>query len=233
MKAFRLAVLTAVAASVLSVRTFAQVPTHTFYIFKISASIPVTIVTDGVAPNFIDKVTTKTLKTNDIANLALGQPTSTKLSSDIFLGMALAFEDLGQPVLSKMIVCDKSQTGPALVKAVVATLDTLDFRAAYLGARRKGSGYGTGQFVATTLGDPSKWAILQSPFTGSGLSAGPLQKVSFTNPIPVVSPVATASLAGRMKFRTTDSNNVTTTYEGIFARSSFKLTGKIIATFDQ
>lgn len=233
MKTLHLVVFAAIAVSMIPVRVLAQVPTHTFYIFKVTGSIPVTIITDGVAPNFIDKVTTKTLKTNDLVNLALGQPLTTKLPADIFLAMSLSFEDLGQPVLSKMIVCDKSQTGPALAKTVVATLDSLDFRTAYLGARRKGSGYGSGKFVDSTLGDPAKWAILQSPFVGSGLSAGPLQKISFTNPIPIVSPVATATLAGRMKFKNTDANNVTTTYEGIFPRAAFKLTGKIIATYDE
>ncbi|MEQ1861609.1 MAG: hypothetical protein ABMA13_16945 [Chthoniobacteraceae bacterium] len=225
MRTLRLAVATVLFLLALSPLACAQA-THTFYIFKISATIPVSVTTI----NFdIDRIATTKLKTNDLINLALGQAPGTRLDSDLFLAMSLTFHPSGDPVLSKMIVCDSSQTGPALVKTVVATLDTLDYDVAFLGGRRKGSGVGTGTFMTTTLGNPSKFAILASSFTGSGLSSGPLSKQQFSP--PRVSPVATATIQGRFKFRTTDRNNVTTDINGIVTRAAFKLSGKILGTY--
>jgi hypothetical protein len=204
--------------------------TNDFGIFKVAANVQVSMViisTDG--PDVIVK---KALASSDFINLALGRPLGTKINPKTeVLAAAVTFETHGAPPLSKLIVCDPSQDGVNQVKTTIATLSELDFQNAYENRRNVGFGYGKGNIVATTLGDPAKNGFVASTFQvsggGGGVHLDPRQNNENARPI------GSGNLQGPLKFIVTDKKNETTTFNGIVTRGTFTLSGKTIGTYTE
>lgn len=215
----------------------AQAP-QTYFIFKGSVTIPSTVLVVGQG-NAFDKLVKKTFTTNDIVNLALGRKLGSKVdpAKEIF-ALATYFEDSNRPItnpISKVVIYDKTASGPARIKAVVATLDSLDFVNAYQATRNTGLGYATGKLVAATQGDPAKYGLLQTAITGSGLVSGghstlPTPQNGFQQKATTM--LGTITFEGRLKFNTTDASNVTTVYDGIFNRGVMMFSGKLLDSVD-
>jgi hypothetical protein len=90
----------------------------------------------------------------------------------------------------------------------------------------KGVGVGKGVFQATTMGDPTKNAILEVTITGAANGAGE----HIFDKEEEVTPVATATFEGTFKFRFTE-NGTTTDWDGIVTKGKFRLAGKPIGNF--
>ena len=158
---------------VLAVLQTASVGATTYYVFKVTASIPVVrLVHPTQDPAFVDR---RTLLTNDVVNLALGRPLTTHVDpKTAVLALAMTFEQHStSSPLSKLIVFDPSQNGANQVVTVIATLSNLDWDSVATKTINSGQGLGNGQFMATTLGTPGKNGFLSSTFNGSGVCSGP------------------------------------------------------------
>lgn len=239
MKTLSLA-LFGLAAFLLSSRASAQVPIPTeYYVFKISATIPCSIVVPPADIEGYDKIVKRTFKTNDLINMALGQPLTTKIDPKhpVYLALATTFEDHQVTPASKIVIYDPAASGAARFKTTVMTLTTLDYINAQGPKRNGGSGVGTGKFVAATLGEPAKYGLLQTEFAGSGLASGPystfvdLPGMGRTQ-VPRPS-VGTAAIQGRLKFNMTDAGGTTTVYDGLFTKASFVLSAKLLGVVEE
>lgn len=198
--------------------------THETGVFNAKLMLPAQMVVLGEGPEY-DKVVKKTLKNNDIINLALGRPLSTKVNPKTeVLAAAVSFESPSNAPLSQLIVYDPTQNGQAGVVTVVATLQTLEWQNAYGSKVNSGFGVASGTFEATTLGFPSQNGFLASTFTGSGSATG---KHLYIVGDEKASPVATAFIKSHLKFVYTDTQG-THNFDGFVVNGTARLSGKPI-----
>lgn len=206
-----------------------------YFIFRASITIPATTVSIGEGANF-DKLVKRTFKTDDVINLALGRAPKTKIEKTLMLAVATYFEDGDRPIanpISRLVVYDKAAMGPNRIKAVVARLDSLDYVNAYQKSRNSGLGFATGHLVATTLGEPAKYGLLETTVTGSGLVSGghstiPTQQNNFQQQF--TTEIGSVTFQGHLKFNTTDSGGTTTVYDGLVSRGILMFSGKLVDT---
>jgi|GEM_PF-5154540 len=239
MKTLSLALL-CLATVLFQPRASAQIPVTTeYFVFKISATIPCSTFVPSPTIEGYDKIVKRTFKTNDLINLALGQPLTTKIDPKhpVYLALATTFENHQMTPVSKIVIYDPAAMGAARFKTTVMTLTTLDYINAQSAKRNGGVGVGTGKFVAATLGDPAKYGLLETEIAASGAASGPFS--TFMN-VPGIGntqvprpSVGTASAQGRLKFNTTDAAGTTTVYSGIFTRASFILSAKLLGVVEE
>lgn len=182
-------------------------------IFAIKVSLPVNVVVGG-------QIVQRTLKENDIVNLALGRPLGTKVdkNTEVLAAAVGAYEIVGQ-----VIVANPTQNGLAQVTTVVAEPTSLDVEKAYLNSGRQGLGTATGTVVATTLGNPALNALLTSTLWGGAGGKGK----GFESGSASVK----GSIAGRLSFRVTE-NGQTTTFAGFIVNGKGKVSGKPLGFYD-
>ncbi len=198
--------------------------THDTGVFNVKLMLPVQMVVLGQGPDY-DKVVKKTLNNNDVINLALGRPLSSKVNAKTeILAAAVSFESPSNAPLSQLIVYDPTQNGQAGVVTVVARLQTLEWQNAYGPSVNSGFGVASGTFQATTLGNPSQNGFLASTFSGSGSATG---KHLYIVGDEKASPVATAFIKSHLKFVYTDTQG-THSFDGFVVNGTARLSGKPI-----
>lgn len=198
--------------------------THETGVFKATLSLPAQMVVIGLGPDY-DKVVRKTLKNNDIINLALGRPLSTKVNTKTeVLAAAVSYESPSNAPLSQLIIYDPTQNGQAGVRAIVATLQTLEWQNAYGPSLNSGFGVARGTILATTVGNPSENGFLASTFSGGGSGTG---KHLYIVGDEKASPVASVFIQSHLKFVYTDTQG-THSFDGFVVNGTARLSGKPI-----
>jgi hypothetical protein len=174
-----------------------------------------------------DVVITRKLGNNEIINLALGRPLTTKVDkkTEVLAGVGTYADHANE---SKLIVFDPSQNGVAQIKVVVATLSALEFNNAYLPSKSSGTGFGTATFAATTLGTPAQNGFLLSTIQGGGSGSGPHDP--FVDGDHKIS--GKGDCHGRIKFNYTDGTG-THVFDGFVLKCQGKASGKAIGGFTQ
>lgn len=195
---------------------------HDVGVFKVTINLPAQMAVVGQQS---DTITRFTLNNTAIVNLALGRPMNTKLNAKTeVLAAAVSFESHSNAPLSQLVVYDPTQNGQAGVRAVVATLQTLNWQNAYENTINTGFGLATGTINATTLGTPAQNGFLTSTFQGGGSGSG---KHLFSVGDANASPKGTASIQANVKFVYTDSGG-THNFDGLVAAGTASLAGKPI-----
>lgn len=210
-----------------------------YFVFKVSATLPLTHVVLGAGS---DKVTTKTLSGNDLVNLALGRALGTPLTKDkeilvlgfTFAGPLDAEQRPTTPPLVKLMIYDKTAIGAARKVQEIATITSMDYQEAFVGAGHKGQGICAGNVLETPAvvpppGDPAKHKIFAAPFTGA---ATVTQGAGGFNSVDNFSLTA-KSISMRLKVMFTDKNNVLNTIDGYVVKGTFKTSGKRIDTYTE
>lgn len=192
-----------------------------FFVYNATFKIALQMVTED------DVVLTRKLGNNEIINLALGRPLTTKVDkkTEVLAGVGSYADHANE---SKLIVFDPSQNGVAQVKATVATLTALEFSNAYLPSKSQGTGFGTAVFPATTLGSPGQNGFLLSTIQGGGSGSGPHDP--FVDGAHKIS--GKGDCHGRIKFNYTDGSG-THVFDGFVAKCQGKASGKAIGGFSQ
>lgn len=205
-------------------RSVGLAQTHDVGVFKATLSLPAQMVVIGTGPDY-DKVVRKTLKNNDIINLALGRPLTTKVNVKTeVLAAAVSYESPTNAPVSQLVVYDPTQNGQAGVVTVVATLQTLEWQNAYGPGVNTGFGVASGTFLATTLGNPVENGFHASTFTGSGSGAG---KHLYIVSDEKAAPVGTASIHSHLQFVYTDTQG-THDFDGYVVSGTARISGKPI-----
>lgn len=212
--------LAAVAALFGAVRPAGAIPVD-FFVYNVTLKLVVQEVTPGGI------VVTRKLGNDEIVNLALGRPLTTKVDkkTEILAGAGTYAEHASE---SKLIVFDPSQNGPAQVTATVGTLSALDFENAGLPSKTTFLGFGTAQFAPTTLGDPAHNGFLQSTLQGGGNGSGTHDPFGLGQS----KVAAKGSMTGRVRFVFTDTNG-TQTFDGFVLKGQAKAGGKALGSFTQ
>lgn len=215
---FVLAGLVAIAALTSASRAFAV----SFYVYPATFKL----VVQSIPDQYGDLTLTKKLGNKEIINLALGRPLTTPIdkNTEVLAGAGTYADEAAQ---TKLIVFDPSQNGIAQIKAVVGTIQSLDFDKAYLASKSSGFGFGTTIFAATTLGTPAENGFLQSTLQGSGSGSGGHDPFGGTAKIS-----GKGTLSGRLHFVFTDAGG-THTFHGIVTKGQAKVSGKPIGGFTQ
>jgi hypothetical protein len=148
-------------------------------------------------------IATKTLKTADIVNLALGRPLSTKLDKAT---ETLAFAaDASTPGAGSTIVVFNPTTNTITATPFTTSnfilLSNQDFS--------KNVAYSNIDVQATTVGDFTHNALLATTFTVSGVGKSG-------------SSFSSTSVAGPVSFTFTDASNVPTTITGVVSKGKGK-----------
>jgi hypothetical protein len=224
MRAFRLRVLSA--ATALLVLGFAgPVLAVDFYVYK--ATVKIVAQQVFFNPNGNDIIVTRKIGNKEFINLALGRPLDTKIDSATEV-LAGAGTYANEAAASKLIIFDPSQNGLAQIKAVVGTIDSIDFTNAYLSSKSQGVGFGTASIAATTLGDPTKNGFLPFTLNCDGQGAGSHDPFGGNAKVS-----GKGNGQGRLRFVFTDASNVTQTFDGIIVKAQGKGGGKPIGGFTQ
>jgi len=203
-----------------TVRLAAAFPVD-FFVYDVT----VKLVLQEVTPAGV--VVTRKLGNNEIINLALGRPLTTKVDkkTEILAGAGTYAENASA---SKLIVFDPSQNGTAQVTATVGTLSALDFENASFPSKTTFLGFGTASFAPTTLGDPAHNGFLQSTLQGGGNGSGTHDPFGLGQS----KVAAKGSMTGRIRFVFTDANG-TQTFDGFVLKGQGKAGGKAIGSFIQ
>jgi hypothetical protein len=182
----------------------------TFLVFKATLELAVRFQTVDGGGNPI--VAVRKLKTNDVINLALGRSLATKPNKATEV-LALAADDSTPGPLSRLVVYNPATntfTTTVWTLSGVALFSNTDFS--------DNVGIGNATFAATTLGDPAKNGFSSTTLAGAGTGKGTGGSAK----------AASTALSGRVKFTTTDANNVTTTIDGLVVSAKFKAGGKTL-----
>jgi len=175
---------------------------HSPGVFRVQLSLPAEMVVKGTGANF-DTIARITLNDADIVNLVFGRPLTTKVNAKTeVLAAEVWFESTNSAPRSQLIIYDTTQNGQAGVRAVVATLQTLEWQNAYENIVNSGFGMATGVINATTNGTPALNGFLASPFDGAGSGLG---KHLFNVGDAHASPVASVSIHAHLNFVYTDT----------------------------
>lgn len=191
-----------------------------FFVYSASFKLVLQMVTNG------DVVLTRKLGNNEIINLALGRPLTTKVDkkTEILAGAGSYADHAAE---SQLIVFDPSQNGVGQIKAVVGTVTALDFSNAYLPAKSAGTGFGTAVFAATTHGNPAQNGFLLSTIQGGGQGSGNHDPFGGNAKIS-----GKGDVHGRIRFTFTDAGG-THAFDGYVLKGQAKVTGKPIGGFSQ
>jgi hypothetical protein len=191
-----------------------------FYVYPATIKLVLQTVTDD------DVVLTRKVGNNEIINLALGRPLSTKVdkATEVLAGAGTYADHASE---SKLIVFDPSQNGIAQIKAVVGTLTAIDFSNAYLASKSAGTGFGAALIAATTLGNPAQNGFLASNVQGGGQGAGNHDPFGGNAKIS-----GKGTVQGRVRFNYTDATG-THLFDGYVLKGQAKASGKPIGGFVQ
>jgi hypothetical protein len=182
-----------------------------FAVFAAKLSLSVDVVVGN-------QIVQRTLKENDIVNLALGRPLGTKVDKKTeVLAVAINADEL----IGTAIIFNPSQNGLAQVTTTVAEPTLKDFERAYLFSGGEGYGTITGTVVPTTLGTPSLNGLLASTLVAAGGGKSSAAR----------SAAVKGSLSGRLSFRVTE-NGQTTTLSGFIVNGKAKVSGKPLSLFE-
>jgi len=175
-----------------------------FEIEKATVTLPVVYQT--LDSHGLNVLATKTLKTDDLVNLALGRSLATKLDKSTEV-LAFAADASTPGAGSKLIVFNPT------TKTITATVWNFgnDFVLLSNDDFSKNSAYGSMVVVATTAGDPAHNGLLTTTLTAAG--TGKFGSLSST------------AVIGPVSFTFTDKNNVTTTINGIVLNGKAKGSG--------
>lgn len=217
---------------------------ETFVLFKAAATVPVTKVIPGffdpVSNDFVDEVlVSKTLKGNDLVNLALGRKLGTKVDAKKeVLALAVATEGPGTVAapLTRLVVYNPDPAvlaDPDKIKATVLTLSSLHFDAALIAKKQAGQGIGkvtvteTPAVAPDPVGDSTRNKLFATSLSGSGSASA---TVSPTDASLTNFTFKLTSLAGPLHFKYTDAKNATPVeIDGIVIKAAFTTTGKPLA----
>ena len=216
---------------------------ETLVIFKAAAALPVTMVIPGHfdGMDFVNDVrVSKTLKGDDLVNLAMGRSLGTKVDKTReVLALALADEgpgDVAAPT-TRVIVYNPDPavaTDPERIKATIFTLSALSFDAATISGKPTGQGIGTVAVTPTPdpppdpAGDATKNALLATSLDGAAIASATLSSVdaSITG-----FKVTLKGLGGAFHFKYTDAKHpASTDIDGILISGMFTTTGKPLKT---
>ncbi|MEO8351010.1 MAG: hypothetical protein ABI680_04725 [Chthoniobacteraceae bacterium] len=193
-----------------------------FFVYNAGAALKVTAIQVG---DRADKPLNRTIRTNDLINLALGRSLGTRVdkATEVLGAAVVPFEDPSSAPLGKLIVFNP-QTN--VVTATVANLSELDYNTAYLSKSSKGQGFGSGTFVETALGDASQGKLFASRFAGSAKAKGAHDpfggKVAITG---------VASISGRVHVSGKDKKGASVDVDGIMTKGTVKISGSPIGSF--
>jgi len=179
----------------------------TFAVYKVSVTLPVVHQTLNAQGKQV--LATRTLKTPDIVNLALGRPLSTKLDPATEV---LAFaSNVTTPGAGSLLVV----FNPATDSITTTVFSTSGFVLLADEDFRKNVAFAHADIQATGLGDPGLNGFQASTLAmaGTGKSSG-----SF----------ATTSAAGPLSFTSTEGG-VTTTLSGLVTKGKLKASGPQLA----
>jgi hypothetical protein len=204
-------------------------PASTYTLFKATVSLTaVRLILGTMANDFIDKQESKTLATNDIINLALGNPLGTKVTTVLMLAVFPEGPGSVPTPKTKLVVYDPAPGAVTKILATVATVSTLDYEAANGAAgAKKGQGIGGVQIAETTLGDFANNKFFATALRGAGqgtskpdANAGELGAFTF----------AGTGLAGPIHFKTTKPKVID--FDGIVTNAKISVSGKpVVLTF--
>ena len=202
----------ALLASVLSARPAAATD---FNVVPLQVSITLNVVVPGQNGDTIVK---KTLKNNDVINLALGRPLGTKIDKKReILALTVPFPTPEDVLKGQVIVLDPTQNGLAQITTVVAQPTHVEWEIADLNTKKVGHGTVTGTVVETTLGTPALNALhaTTSWFTGTGSGGG---GKGSAGGVPF----------GPVSFTATEGGQ-TATFSGFIVKGKAKATAKVIS----
>jgi len=195
-----------VLATILALPAAAAAIIDTFEIEKATVSLPVVFQT--LDSHGMNTLATKTLKTNDLVNLALGRSLATKLDKSTEV---LAFAaDASTPGAGSALVVFNPAT-----KTITATVWNFgnDFMLLSNEDFSKNSAFGSMVIVATATGDAAHNALHATTLEAAG--TGKFGSLSST------------AVIGPVSFTFTDANNVTTTINGIVLKGKAKGSGAL------
>lgn len=179
----------------------------------------------AVQPVLKGTIVKKTLTGNELVNLSLGRPLTTKLNAKTeVLALNATFETHGQAPESQLVVYDTTKNGAAGISLVLAEYGTLDWQNAYFNATNSGFGVSTGSFAA---GGDALNGVSASDFQGAGVASG---KHLYLVTDPKASPLGTAALQGHLKFVYTDTKG-THNFDGIYLKGTGRVAGRPIGGF--
>jgi len=225
MKTAFLAIFTAALAFLHTPAANAQT---SIFLFKVGATLPASMTVSSTTGQTI---VSKTLRTDDMINLALGRPLATKVDPKTeVLAAAVTYEISSgtSAPLSRLVVCNPQLSGTAKVVVTVAQLNSIEFATEETGLRITGFGIAGGTLNATTMGTPSQNGFVQSTFNGAGSCAGPN---TFGNQHPA-NAAGKGVVFGEFKFNYT-VNGVTTHFDGYVTDGKLTLTGNAIGMFNE
>lgn len=191
-----------------------------FVVYAAKVKLPIEQVEVG---SFLDTVLERTLKQNEIVNLALGRSPSTKVDKKTEI-LGLAVETGAADPQLKLIVFDPTKAGAAQVTTVVATAGDVDIESAVVKNKRRGQGTGTVGVLETALGTPSSYALHSSTVsvTGGGNGApGADSKLSVK-----------AQVVGRLSFTDTQ-DGATTRIDGFIVNGKASASGKPVGAYSE
>lgn len=192
------------------------------YCYKATVSLPVLRFATVAGKT---KLETKTLKSNDIINIALGNPLGTTVGKMIVAVRSAEHPDaVGAPV-PKLFIYDLDQQ--TIVKEL-ASISSFSF--GYIEPRTRGSGtlFGTVAFADTGMSSVGKFyaATFHLSAAGAGSAADPF------NFRPSIS-ASTTTVNGRCKFDFTDAKGTAGTFEGIIIGGKISASGKPVAVISE
>jgi hypothetical protein len=180
----------------------------TFAVFAASVTFPVMFQTTDAHGNQV--IATKTLKTPDVVNLALGRSLATKLNKAT---ETLAFaSDVSTPGAGSMLVV----FNPTLQTIVATVFTTSNFVLLSNQDFSKNAAFSDVTIQTTVDGDPvhNRFQTTTLAMAGTGKSAGSFSATSMGGPITIT---------------ITDASNVTTTIDGLVVKGKLKASGKQLA----
>lgn len=204
-----------------------------FFVFKVKATLPAVMDIGTGGPGGLPNNTLRvTLNNNNIINLALGKPMSSPVvSSTEILGLSTTFEASGTNPVSTLIVYNPALSGTDAVVTTIATLDNLSWTEDETTSRDSGQGIASGNFLTTTLGNPTQNGFVSSPFSGSGLCSGP-HIIYKDGHDYKVSPLGSATLISQIQFNYTETGKPTVKFNGFITNGMLSISGNAIGTYE-
>ncbi|HEY2387557.1 MAG TPA: hypothetical protein VGK30_11395 [Candidatus Binatia bacterium] len=190
--------------------SYAQVP---FAFFK--ATLNLTVQFPGTDKNGNPAVSARKLSSNDILNLALGRPLTTKPDKNTEV-LALA-ADGGSPGADSRLIVYNPSTNSVTTTVWTQSSVTLIFNGV---EESSAVGVANVNVQATTLGDPTHNGLAASVLFAGGSGKGTGSGISGS----------ATSLNGSLTFTVTDGNAAPVTIPGIVTAGKFKAGGKSLGS---
>ncbi len=191
-----------------------------FVVYAVKAKLPVEQVEVG---SFLDTVLERTIKQNEIVNLALGRSPGTKVDKKTEI-LGLAVETGVADPQWKLVVFDPTKAGAARVTTVVATTGAVDIESGVVKNESQGQGTATVDVQETSLGEPSAYALHSSTVSLTGFGKGaPSADSKLTVKVQV---------AGRLSFTDTWDGS-TTRIDGFIVNGKASVGGKPVGAYSE